>query len=60
MSLVLITGSGISKAPEVTRTRHLESMKEVLPQMGKVILDQDASQVSLLQLQADGKGELSR
>ena len=37
-------------------------MKEVLPQMGKkVILDQDASQVlPLLQLQADGKGGLSR
>ena len=51
------------KAPEVTRTRlYLESMKEVLPQMGKkVILDQDASQVlPLLQLQADGKGGLSR
>ena len=51
------------KAPEVTRTRlYLESMKEVLPQMGKkVILDQDASQVlPLLQLQADEKGGLSR
>jgi membrane protease subunit HflK len=51
------------KAPEVTRTRlYLESMKEVIPQMGrKIILDEDASQVlPLLQLQADSKGGLSQ
>jgi membrane protease subunit HflK len=51
------------KAPEVTRTRlYLESMKEVIPQMGrKIILDEDASQVlPLLQLQSDAKGGLSQ
>ena len=51
------------KAPEVTRTRlYLESMKEVIPQMGKkIILDEDASQVlPLLQLQMGSKGGLSQ
>jgi membrane protease subunit HflK len=49
------------KAPEVTRTRlYLESMKEVIPQMGKkIILDEDASQVlPFLKLDAGSKGEL--
>ena len=48
-----------AKAPSVTRTRlYLESLKEVVPQMGrKIILDQDASQVlPLLQLQNLGNG----
>ena len=45
------------KAPEVTRTRlYLESLKEVIPQLGrKIILDEDASQVlPLLQLNQEG------
>ena len=49
------------KAPEVTRTRlYLETMKEVIPQMGKkIILDEDASQVlPFLKLDAGSKGEL--
>lgn len=48
-----------AKAPAVTRTRlYLESLKEVVPQMGrKIILDEDASQVlPLLQLQNLGNG----
>ena len=48
-----------AKAPSVTRTRlYLESLKEVVPQMGrKIILDEDASQVlPLLQLQNLGNG----
>ena len=47
------------KAPEVTKTRlYWESMKEVLPTMGrKIILDEDASQIlPLLQLNQDGNG----
>ena len=45
------------KAPGVTRTRlYLESLKEVIPQLGrKIILDEDASQVlPLLQLNQEG------
>ena len=45
------------KGPEVTRTRlYLESLKEVIPQLGrKIILDEDASQVlRLLQLNQEG------
>ena len=41
------------KAPKVTRTRlYLETLKEVVPQLGeKVVIDEDASQVlPLLQL----------
>ena len=51
------------KAPEITRTRlYLESMKEVVPQMGKkIILDEDASQIlPLLQLNDSNKGGLVR
>jgi membrane protease subunit HflK len=51
------------KAPEITRTRlYLESMKEVMPKMGKkIILDEDASQIlPLLQLNDSGKGALTR
>ena len=51
------------KAPEITRTRlYLESMKEVVPQMGKkIILDEDASQIlPLLQLNDSAKGGLAR
>jgi membrane protease subunit HflK len=51
------------KAPDITRTRlYLESMKEVVPQMGKkIILDEDASQVlPLLQLNDSVKGGLVR
>jgi membrane protease subunit HflK len=51
------------KAPEITRTRlYLESMKEVVPQMGKkIILDEDASQIlPLLQLNDTAKGGLAR
>ena len=47
------------KAPEVTKQRlYLETMKEVLPQLGrKIILDEDASQVlPLLQLET-GRNE---
>jgi membrane protease subunit HflK len=47
------------KAPEVTKTRlYWESMKEVVPNMGKkIILDEDASQVlPFLQLNQDGNG----
>ena len=47
------------KAPEVTKTRlYWESMKEVVPKMGKkIILDEDASQVlPFLQLNQDGNG----
>lgn len=47
------------KAPEVTKTRlYWESMKEVVPKMGKkIILDEDASQVlPFLQLNQDGSG----
>ena len=42
------------KAPSITRTRlYLETLKEVVPQMGKkIIIDEDASQVlPLLQLE---------
>lgn len=49
------------KAPEVTRARlYLETMKEVIPQMGKkIILDEDASQVlPFLQLETGSKGGL--
>ena len=51
------------KAPEVTKQRlYLETMKEVLPQLGrKIILDQDASQVlPLLQLETGQDGGRSR
>ena len=51
------------KAPEVTKQRlYLETMKEVLPQMGrKIILDEDASQVlPLLQLETGQDGGRSR
>ena len=51
------------KAPQVTKQRlYLETMKEVLPQLGrKIILDQDASQVlPLLQLQTGQDGGGSR
>ena len=47
------------KAPEVTKQRlYLETMKEVLPQLGrKIILDEDASQVlPLLQLETGQNG----
>jgi membrane protease subunit HflK len=47
------------KAPEVTKTRlYWESMKEVVPKMGKkIILDEDASQVlPFLQLNQNGNG----
>ena len=47
------------KAPEVTKTRlYWESMKEVVPKMGKkIILDEDARQVlPFLQLNQDGNG----
>ncbi|MEC7801616.1 MAG: FtsH protease activity modulator HflK [Verrucomicrobiota bacterium] len=47
------------KAPEVTKTRlYWESMKEMVPKMGKkIILDEDASQIlPLLQLNQDGNG----
>ena len=47
------------KDPEVTKTRlYWESMKEVVPKMGKkIILDEDASQVlPFLQLNQDGNG----
>jgi membrane protease subunit HflK len=51
------------KAPEVTKARlYWETMKEVIPKMGrKIILDEGASQVlPLLQLQAGEKGGLGR
>lgn len=51
------------KAPDITRSRlYLESMKQVIPQMGeKIIMDEGASQVlPLLQLQAGNKGGLSQ
>jgi membrane protease subunit HflK len=52
------------KAPDITRSRlYLESMKQVIPQMGeKIIMDEGASQVlPLLQLQAgNNKGGLSQ
>jgi len=51
------------KAPQVTKQRlYLETMKEVLPQLGrKIILDQDASQVlPLLQLETGQDGGASR
>ena len=51
------------KAPQVTKQRlYLETMKEVLPQLGrKIILDQDASQVlPLLQLETGQDGGRSR
>ncbi|MDA9961602.1 FtsH protease activity modulator HflK [Opitutales bacterium] len=51
------------KAPEVTKQRlYLETMKEVLPQLGrKIILDEDASQVlPLLQLETGQDGGRSR
>lgn len=51
------------KAPQVTKQRlYLETMKEVLPQLGrKIILDQDASQVlPLLQLETGQDGGGSR
>jgi modulator of FtsH protease HflK len=47
------------KAPEVTRQRlYLETMQEVLPQLGrKIILDEDASQIlPLLQLETGQNG----
>ena len=49
------------KAPEVTKTRlYWESMKEMVPKMGKkIILDEDASQIlPLLQLNQDGRRSL--
>jgi membrane protease subunit HflK len=51
------------KAPNVTRTRlYLETLKEVVPQMGeKIIIDEDASQVlPLLQLNSQKDGGFSR
>ena len=51
------------KAPEVTKQRlYLETMKEVLPQLGrKIILDEDASQVlPLLQLETGQDGGEAR
>ncbi|MDG1139455.1 MAG: FtsH protease activity modulator HflK [Opitutales bacterium] len=51
------------KAPSVTRTRlYLETLKEVIPQMGeKIIIDEDASQVlPLLQLNSMKQGGLAR
>lgn len=47
------------KAPNVTRTRlYLETLKEVVPQMGeKIIIDEDASQIlPLLQLNSNKDG----
>ena len=52
-----------SRSPNVTRTRlYLETLKEVVPQMGeKIIIDEDASQVlPLLQLNSMKDGGLSR
>jgi len=49
------------KAPSVTRTRlYLETLKEVVPQLGeKIVIDEDASQVlPLLQLNAKNGGGL--
>ena len=51
------------KAPDVTKQRlYLETMKEVLPQLGrKIILDQDASQIlPLLQLETGPDGGRTR
>jgi modulator of FtsH protease HflK len=51
------------KAPDVTRTRlYLETLKEVIPQMGeKIIIDEDASQIlPLLQLNSNKQGGLVR
>ena len=50
------------KAPNVTRTRlYLETLKEVVPQMGKkIVIDEDASQIlPLLQLNSENAGGLS-
>ena len=50
-------------APDITKQRlYLETMKEVLPLLGrKIILDQDASQIlPLLQLQTDQAGGRGR
>ena len=51
------------KAPNVTRTRlYLETLKEVVPQMGKkIVIDEDASQIlPLLQLNSENAGGLVR